>query len=225
MRFDIITIFPKIFDSYLNESLVKRAREMRIIEIVTHNLRNHSKDKHKKVDNRPYGGGPGMVFSVEPIYGAVSSIENKISRKRNSKSRVILFSTRGKKLDAKAARRLSKYSGLILICGRYEGVDERVAKCIADEEISIGDYVLNGGEVAAMVLIETVSRFVPGFLGKAESLEEIKGSYTAYTRPAEFVPDAKSRNKYFPKSPLKWTVPKTLLSGHHKKIKEHRKIS
>ncbi|MDO8664326.1 MAG: tRNA (guanosine(37)-N1)-methyltransferase TrmD, partial [Candidatus Liptonbacteria bacterium] len=130
------------------------------------------------------------------------------------KARTILFSTRGKKLNAKTAKRLSKYDSLILICGRYEGVDERVAKHIADEEISIGDYVLNGGELAAMVLMETVSRFLPGFLGKMESLEEIKGSYPAYTRPAEFVPK---------KGTKPWRVPKILMSGHHGKIKEFRK--
>lgn len=207
MRFDIITIFPKIFDSYLNESLFKRARDKGIVKIFTHNLRNFTNDKHKKVDDKPFGGGPGMVLKVEPIAKAVSKVRRK-------NARVILFSTRGKKLDAKVAKRLSKYDQLILICGRYEGVDERVAHYIADEEISIGDYVLAGGELAALVLIETVSRFKKGFLGKHESLEEIKGSYPVYTRP-EVV---KIKKKMM-------AVPSVLLSGDHKKIGEWRKTN
>ena len=212
MRFDIITIFPQIFDSYFGESLIKRAIGKKIIKVKAHNLRDYSLDRHNKVDDRPYGGGPGMVMAVKPIYRAVISAKGKGQIAK--RTRIILFSTRGKKLDAKTAKRLSKYDSLILICGRYEGVDERVAKYIADEEISIGNYVLNGGELAAMVLMETVSRFLPGFLGKLESLEEIKGSYAAYTRPAEFVPK---------KGTKPWRVPKVLLSGHHYKIKEFRK--
>ncbi len=214
MRFDVLTIFPDIFDSYLNESLIKRGIKNGIIKINAHDIRKYSKNRHNKVDDKPYGGGPGMVLSVEPIYKAVSSIKNQAARKKSLKTRIILFSTRGKKLDAKTAKRLSKYDALILICGRYEGVDERVAKHIADEEISIGDYVLNGGELASMVLVETVSRFLPGFLGKIESLEEIKGSYPAYTRPADFVPQKGTKS---------WRVPKILISGHHEKIKEFRK--
>lgn len=213
MRFDILTIFPDIFSSYLNESLIKRAIAKKIIKVKAHNLRDYSLDRHNKVDDRPYGGGPGMVMAVGPIYRAVKAIGSKF-KVQSSKRRIILFSTRGKKLDAKTAKRFSKYDSLILICGRYEGVDERVAKYIADEEISIGDYVLNGGELAAMVLMETVSRFLPRFLGKTESLEEIKGSYAAYTRPAEFVPK---------KGTKPWRVPKILTSGNHGKIKEFRK--
>lgn len=223
MRFDIITIFPNIFDSYLNESLIKRAIKSGLIRIKAYNLRDYSESRHKKVDDRPYGGGPGMVMSVEPIYRAVQFLKLKV-KSRKSKTRVILFSTRGKKLDAKVAKRLSKYDRLILICGRYEGVDERTAKYIADEEISIGDYILNGGELAAMVLIEAVSRFLPKFLGKIESLEDIKGSYVSYTRPAKFIPPASSRKKIFSKSPVRWVVPKLLMSGHHEKIKNYRKL-
>lgn len=207
MRFDIITIFPKIFNSYFNESILKRAQARKLITIKTCNLRQFTTDKHHKVDDSPYGGGPGMVIKVEPIYKAVQLLKLK-SQKSNLKSRVILFSTRGKKFDSKIAKRLSKYDQLILICGRYEGVDERVAEHIADEEISLGDFVLSGGELAAMVLVEAVSRFVPGVLGKRESLEEIKGSYPVYTRPEKF---------------LKWKVPKVLLEGNHKKIEEWRK--
>ena len=206
MRFDIITIFPNIFQSYFSESILKRAQEKRLIKIAAHNLRDFATDKHKKVDDRPYGGGPGMVFKVEPIFKAVQFLKLK-TKNLKLKTRVILFSTRGKKLDAKKAKELAKFKHLILICGRYEGVDERVAKYIADEEISVGDYVLSGGELPAMILVDTVARQVPGVLGTRESLEEIKGSYPVYTRPEVF---------------RKWKVPKDLLSGHHEKIAEWR---
>lgn len=224
MRFDIITIFPDIFSSYLNESFLKRAQKKGLISIASHNLRDFTIDKHHKVDDSPYGGGPGMVLKVEPICKAVSSIKcpasakatagRQVSGKKPIQSRIILFSTRGKKLDAKTSKRLANYDQLILICGRYEGVDERVAKYVADEEISIGDYVLSGGELPALVLMESVCRFLPGFLGKKESLEEFKGSYPVYTKPAKFV---------LPKSKKKWNVPNVLLSGNHKKIAEYRK--
>ena len=211
-RFHLITIFPKIFDSYLNESLMKRARGKKILFAEVVNLRDFSHDRHKKVDDRPFGGGPGMVLQIEPIYRAVQSVKSKIKNKR-SKTRIILFSTRGKKFDAKIAKQLSRYDDLILICGRYEGVDERVAQHIADEEISIGDYVLSGGELPALVLMESVSRFVPGFIGKVESREEINGSFPTYSRPEVFAP----------KKGTKWSVPEILLSGDHKKIDEWRK--
>ena len=239
-KFDIITIFPHIFDSYLNESLIKRARQKKIIDIKIHNLRDFAEVKHIKarrehldsarykprrtVDDKPFGGGPGMVLKIEPIYKAVGSILNKLQVKSSKlKVRTILFSTRGKKLDAKVARRLAKYDRLILICGRYEGVDERVAKYVADEEISIGDYVLSGGELPALVLIEAVSRFLPGFLGKKESLEEIKGSYPVYTRPEVFLPSDKRQATSDKRIMRTWRVPKVLLSGNHKKIQTWRK--
>lgn len=210
IRFDILTIFPKIFDSYFGESLFKRAVIAGLVQIVFHDLRQFSLNRHKKVDDTPFGGGPGMVMQVEPIYGALEEIKKKNSKK---KKRIILFSTRGKKLNASIAKRLAGYDQLVLICGRYEGVDERVAENLADEEISIGDYVLSGGELPAMVLVEAVSRFVPGFLGKYESLEEVKGSYAVYTKPEVFKP-TKGKG---------WKVPKVLLSGNHKKIAEWRK--
>lgn len=172
-----------------------------MIDINTYNLRDFTEDKHKKVDDSPYGGGPGMVLKIEPIQKAIKKISEGNLPK--SKIRVILFSTRGKKLDQKKAQKLAKYDNLILICGRYEGVDERVAKYIADEEISIGDFVLSGGELPAMILVDAVARFVPGVLGKKESLETIKGSYPVYTRPEVF---------------NKWRTPKVLISGNHKKI-------
>ncbi len=212
MRFDILTIFPAAFKSYFGESILKRAQKRGLIKVSIHNIRDFSLGKHKKVDDRPYGGGPGMVMGIEPIYKAIRSINSKSNPKL--KQRIILFSPRGEKFNSKAAKRLSKYDQLILICGRYEGVDERVAKYIADEEISIGDYVLSGGELPAMALVEAVSRFIPGVLGKRESLEEIKGSYPVYTRPEVFAAAGKR----------KWRVPKVLVSGDHKKIEEWRRV-
>lgn len=207
MRFKILTIFPDIFQSYLDASLIKRAQDKKIISVETIDLRAFSNDRHRKVDDSPFGGGPGMVLKVEPIYRAVRSLRRKKS------SRVILFSLRGKTFDAKAAKRLAKYDELILICGRYEGVDERVAAHVADEEISMGDYVLSGGELPALVLVEAVSRYLPGFLGTRESLEDIKGSYPVYTRPEVFMPKPRTA----------WKVPNVLLSGDHKKIEAWRR--
>jgi len=215
MKFDIITIFPKIFDSYFNESIIKRAQAKKLVKINIHNLRDYTSDKHKtacpqrsrlrggRVDDSPYGGGPGMVMMVEPIYKAISKLKTQ-----KLKTKVILFSAKGKKFDQKMAKRFSKLDQLIMICGRYEGVDERVAQYIADEEVSVGDFILTGGEIPAMIVVDAVSRFIPGVLGKNESLEEIKGSYPVYTRPEKF---------------NKWQVPKVLLSGNHKKIEEWRK--
>lgn len=225
MRFHLLTIFPKIFDSYLGESLFKRAEKRGLISVRAWNLRDFTLDKHRKVDDRPFGGGPGMVMKVEPVARAVAAIERK-SRVVPRKRRIILFSLRGKKLDAATAKRLTKYDELILICGRYEGVDERVAKHIADEEISIGDYVLSGGELPALVLVEAVSRHLPGFLGKEESLEEVNGSFPTYTRPEVFEARAYRRGRAAKSKAgktQKWRVPPVLLSGDHKKIVEWRR--
>ncbi len=239
IKFDIITIFPSIFDSYFNESILKRAQEKRpakgearpagrLINITIHNLRDFTTDpstslragKRQKVDDKPYGGGPGMVLKIEPIFKAVERIKNKELRIKNKKTRVILFSTRGEKLTSAVAKRLSKYDQLIMICGRYEGVDERVAEYVADEEISIGDFVLAGGELPAMILTEAVARYIPGVLGKYESLEDIKGSFPTYTRPEIFIPKLKTKNlKLKTKA---WKVPKVLITGHHKNINEWR---
>jgi tRNA (guanine37-N1)-methyltransferase len=202
IQFNVITIFPDIFDCYFQKSIVKRAQEKNLAQINVHNLRDFTEDKHRVVDEPPYGGGPGMVLKVEPIYKAVEAVKSE------KKSRVILFSARGKKFDQPTAQRLAKYRQIIMICGRYEGVDERVAKKIADEEISIGDFVLTGGELPAMVVIDAITRFIPGVLGKRESLETIKGSYPVYTRPENF---------------RSWKVPNVLLSGDHKKIAQWRK--
>lgn len=209
MKFDVITIFPHILDSYVHESILGRAEKKKLIEVRAVNLRDFSKERHQKVDDRPYGGGAGMVLQVEPIARAVHALKKKAKKK---KVRVILFSTRGEKLDQKTAKRLSRYDELVLICGRYEGVDERVATHIADEEISIGDYILSGGELPALVTIDAVARQIKGVLGKRESLEEIQGSYPVYTRP----PIVKIGKK-------KAAVPTVLLSGDHKKITEWRK--
>jgi len=216
IRFDIITIFPKIFDSYLQESLIKKAQEKKKIVVKIHNLRDFTKDKRKTVDERPFGGGLGMVMKVEPIYRAVSSLKSK---NKKQKAKIILFTPRGKKFNQQLVHKLSKLDRIIMICGRYEGVDERVAKYIADLELSIGDYDLMGGELAALVVIETIARLIPGVVGKTDFLKQRiapnKGffEYPQYTQPAVFEP----------KPGVKWHVPKILLSGHHQKIEEWRK--
>ncbi len=209
MRFDILTIFPKILDSYFSESILKRAQEKKLIKIEAHDIRAFSKDKHRKVDDRPYGGGAGMVMSFQPIADAVKKVAKK-------KSRVILFSTRGTVFTNKEAKRLAKYEQLIFICGRYEGVDERVAQYIADEEVSLGDYVITGGELGAAIVIDAVSRQIPGVLGSAESLEEHQGSYPVYTKPESIEYRAAGRKRKAIK------VPAVLTQGNHKLIAEWR---
>src|SRR3990167_7369732 len=171
MKIDIITIFPNIFNSFLKESLLARAQKKKLIKINTHNLRKWTDDNHKTVDGRPYGGGAGMVLKIEPIFRAVKSLTLRQAQGRRSKTRVVLLSAKGKTFDQKKAARLSKYDQIIFICGRYEGVDERVATYVADEEISIGNYVLFGGEVPAMVIVEAVSRLIPGVVAKEESVK------------------------------------------------------
>ncbi|PIS17241.1 MAG: tRNA (guanosine(37)-N1)-methyltransferase TrmD [Candidatus Nealsonbacteria bacterium CG09_land_8_20_14_0_10_42_14] len=206
--FDIITIFPEIFDSYFKESILQRAQKKGLLKIKVHDLRKWAKDRHRTVDDKPFGGGRGMVLKIEPLYKAVKAL-------RKPKSRVILFSPRGKKFNQVMATKWSKMNHFILICGRYEGVDERVAKHLADEVVSIGDYVLMGGELPALVLIETVSRLIPGVLGKSQVLKKERVTkekgfieFPQYTRPEAF---------------KNWKVPKVLLSGDHKKIEEWRK--
>ncbi len=209
MKFNIITIFPQIFDSYFNLSMIKRAQDKKIIEIKPIDLRKFAdkNDAHNSVDDTPYGGGAGMLLKIEPIYKALKSIR----RKKNS--RVILFSAKGKKLEQKDLKRLTKYDQLIMICGRYEGVDNRVAENLIDEEVRVGDYVLTGGEIPAMVLVDGVTRLLPGVLGNLESAEdesfsnENKLEYPQYTKPEKF---------------KGMKVPEILLSGHHGKIKEWR---
>jgi tRNA (guanine37-N1)-methyltransferase len=213
LKFDVITIFPEMFDSYVSESLIARAIKKKFLKINLHNLRRWTSDNHKTVDDRPFGGGLGMVLKVEPIYKAVKQI------KKYKKSKVILFTPRGEKFNQQMAYKLSKMDQIIFICGRYEGVDERVAEKIADMEVSIGEYDLMGGELPAMVAIETISRLVPGVIGKRELLKERISKtggfleYAQYTRPETFEP-VKGK---------KWKVPGVLLSGNHKDIDEWKK--
>lgn len=206
MRIDIITIFPKMFNAVLNESIIKRAQKKGKVKITVHNLRDYTLNKHRKVDDRPFGGGSGMVMCPEPIFRAVEAL--------GKGAKVILLSPKGEKLTQKTAKKLVKYKHLILICGHYEGIDERVRECLVDQEISIGDYVLTGGELPAMVLIDCLVRLIPGVLGDKDSLnfesfEDNLLEYPHYTRPADF---------------KGWRVPEILLSGNHKKIEAWRKI-
>ncbi len=228
MNFDIITIFPNIFKEHLKTGLLGKAGQSGLLRINIHDLRCWTKDKHQKVDDRPYGGGLGMVMKIEPIFRAVAEI------KKEKNSKVILFSPGGKKFNQKVAHQFLKTEQLIIICGRYEGVDERVAQYIADEEISIGNFVLMGGEVPAMTVIETVARLIPGVVGKESFLKErIKGQkgveYPQFTRPALFKPvdiltlskldKLKLKGKKLSKaSKLEWSVPAVLISGNHQEV-------
>ncbi len=204
LQFDIITIFPGMFESPLNESLLKRAREQRLLEIRLHNLRDYSQDKHRKVDDYPFGGGVGMVMNVDPIVRAIESVKQD-----RPNARTILMSPAGTPFSQEKAWELSREESLILVCGRYEGVDERVRHFI-DEEISIGDYVLTGGEIPAMAVVESVARLVPGVVGDESSIVEESFSddlleYPQYTRPREF---------------RGFKVPEILVSGDHSKIQD-----
>src|SRR3989338_6335870 len=174
LRFTVLTIFPDLFSPYLSESIMARAIKNKKISVKTVDIRKFTKDRHHTVDEKPYGGGAGMLMKIEPIYKAVESVKRKA---KNEKIRIILFSAKGKQFTQKDAVRLVKYDNLILICGRYEGVDERVAKYIADEEISVGPYVLSGGELPALTVIDAVSRLVPGVLGNPQSLKEESFSF------------------------------------------------
>ena len=214
MRFDIITIFPDIFESYFSESLIKKARDNDLIEINIHDLRDYSENKWGDVDGKPYGGGRGMVMKVEPIYKAVKDV-----RLKDKNSKVILFTPRGVDYTQKKATEYSELDQLIMICGRYEGVDERVKAHIVDESVSIGDYVLIGGEIPAMAVVESVSRLVPGVVGIDNDGfldERVRGEgmieYPQYSRPEVFTTD----------DGKEWTVPEVLLSGHHKNIEKWR---
>ncbi len=231
MKFDIITIFPKIFDSYFGESILARAQRKKLIKIQAHDLRRWASDKHKKVDDSPYGGGPGMVMKVDVVWKAVEElkkVKSKSSRQaRTIKRKVILFSAKGKIFTQAEARRLAKYDQLIMICGRYEGVDERVAEHIADEELSVGNFVLTGGEIPAMIVVDAVSRLVPGVLGKKESLAEESFGVRPLGRDKKS--PAKARTPYLeypqytrPEKFKKWGVPEVLLGGNHKEVEEWR---
>ena len=205
MRFDVLTLFPEMFE-VLNQSIIGRAKEKGLINVNLINIRDFSKNKHKKVDDTPYGGGAGMVMQPDVVYDAYKSVKAE-------KAKVIYMSPQGKKLDQKKVEELSKQEHLILLCGHYEGIDQRVLDKIVDEEISIGDYVLTGGELPAMVLIDAVSRYVEGVLKddstKEESFSQGLLEYPQYTRPEVFEGQQ---------------VPEVLLSGHHENIDKWRRM-
>ncbi len=208
MKCDVLTIFPGIFKAYLNESIIKRARAKTLLEVMVHNIRDFSSDPHRKVDDSPFGGGAGMVLKPEPIFRAVDFLKQDGQQRK-----IILLTPQGRTFSQSIAEEYSREEKrFVFICGRYEGIDERV-KTLADEEISIGDYVLTGGELAALVIIDAVTRLVPGALGDEKSVEDESFSwglldYSHYTRPREF---------------RGMTVPPALLSGNHREIEYWRR--
>ena len=214
MIFHVLTIFPEFFEGPFEHGVIKRARDAGALEIRIHNLRDWTSDRHKTVDDRPFGGGEGMLLKPEPLFQAVESIVGQAS----GLSRIVLLSAQGRLFDQKVANDFSGLSELLLICGRYEGVDERVAEHLADDELSIGNYVLSGGELAAAVVVDTVARLLPGVLGNQSSavFESFQDGGHAgamldcpqYTRPAEF---------------RGWKVPEVLLSGNHEEIRRWRR--
>jgi tRNA (guanine37-N1)-methyltransferase len=209
MRFDVLTLFPEMFGGPLQASVLGRAVEAGVIQIHVHNIRDYAEDRHQVVDDYTYGGGPGMLMKPQPLFKAVEGVTALDS----PEGRVILLTPQGRLLNHEVAVELAREPRLILVCGHYEGVDERVREHLVDDEISIGDYVLSGGELPAMVVIEAVARRLPGVLGSETSLAEESHAqglleYPQYTRPAEF---------------RSWTVPEVLLSGHHAQIAEWRR--
>lgn len=202
--FDIITIFPEMFHAYLGEGILKRAVQKELVDVKVYNLRDFASDKHKTVDDYPYGGGPGMVMKIEPIYNAVKTIKSD-----GLERLTIMLSPQGTIFNQKMAEKLlSEKKRILFVCGRYEGIDERVVESLVDEEISIGDYVMTGGELAALVIIDSIARLIPGVLGDEESAKEESFTwglldYPHYTRPPEF---------------MGMKVPDILLSGNHKEI-------
>lgn len=208
MNIDVLTLFPKMFEAVTSESIIKRAQRFEKVKIRIHNIRDYTTDKHKKVDDKPFGGGPGMVLKCQPVMDALARI-----RKLFPKAKVILMTPQGAVFNQKTAQDLSKEKGLILISGHYEGIDERIRK-VVDAEISIGDYILTGGELPAMVLIDAVVRLLPGVLGNEESAGSETFAcglleYPQYTRPADYKGDK---------------VPEILISGNHNSIKNWRRL-
>jgi len=209
MRFDIITLFPDMFEAVLGVSIIGRARNAGLIELHFHNLRDYSQDKNKRVDDYPYGGGLGMVMKCEPIFSAVEAINEKLS----TKAHVVLMSPKGKVFSQSIAEKMLNYKNIIIICGHYEGIDQRVVDALVDEEISLGDFILTGGEIAAMAVVDATARLIPGVLKDRESyeIETFNNGlleYPQYTRPAEF---------------RGMKVPDVLLSGNHENIERWRK--
>lgn len=218
MEINILTLFPSMFEGPLSESIIKRAIEKKVVKINYVNLRDFATDKHKTVDDTPYGGGAGMVLKVDVMDIALRQVKSSSSNKVESKERTILLTPQGKRFNQRKAEELSKYDKLILICGHYEGFDERIREHLTDEEISIGDFVLSGGEIPTMAIVDAVVRLLPGALGKDASPDEESFSlhdengkilleYPHYTKPVEY---------------KDWKVPDILLSGNHAKIKKWR---
>jgi tRNA (guanine37-N1)-methyltransferase len=213
MRIDILTLFPEMFQSPLSSAVFRRATDRELVEIFVHNIRDYTHDKHHTVDDYPYGGGPGMVLRPEPIFEALEAVKAELGLKEADKIPIILFTPQGRLFSHQIALRLSGYSHLILICGHYEGVDERVRQHLVSEEISIGDYVLSGGELAAMVALDAIVRLVPGVLGSKDSAIDDSHAtglleYPQYTRPRVY---------------REWPVPEVLLSGNHGEIARWRR--
>jgi tRNA (guanine37-N1)-methyltransferase len=213
MKIDIVTLFPEICRAPLSESIMKRAQENGIVNLFIHNLRDWTQDKHRIVDDAPFGGGQGMVMKPEPIFAAVDDLRNQTSEIKDQTSKVVLMSPAGRRFDQQMAAQLSGESHLIIICGHYEGVDQRVIEHLVDLEISVGDYVLTNGAIAAAVLVDAIVRLLPGALGHDQSAAD--DSFTGglleapqYTRPAEF---------------HGWKVPDVLLSGNHAQIAKWRR--
>ena len=209
MRIDVFCLFPEMFVSPFNQSIVKRAKEQGLVDIVIHNIRDHTHDKHHTADDYPYGGGPGMVLKPEPIFEAIEATKQQINP---GKVAIILLTPQGRLFSQQIAQELASHSHLMLICGHYEGVDERVHEHLATDEISIGDYVLSGGEPAAMVLVDAIVRLIPGVLGSQTSLNSDSHTgglleYPQYTRPQIY---------------QGWSVPSVLLSGNHEEIARWR---
>jgi len=209
MKFDVVTIFPQMVAAGLAEGVVSRGIERGLVDVAVHDLRDYTIDRHRSVDDVPYGGGPGMVMKPEPLARAVDDIRVR----RGAPDAVILLSPQGRRFTQAEAARMSRLRHLVLLCGRYEGVDDRVRTAVATEELSIGDYVLSGGELAALVVVDAVSRLVPGVVGDAQSVEDDSFSrglldYSHYTRPQEFAGQQ---------------VPAVLLSGHHEEVRRWRK--
>ena len=211
MDFHVLTIFPEMFESPFSSGLISKASVKGLLKINCHDIRKYSTDRHKSVDDYPFGGGPGMVLKPEPIFSAVEDLQS--SNEIGNNSRIIVMSPQGRMFDKNIARELTRYDELVLICGRYEGIDDRVIQNLADEELSIGNYILNGGELAAMVVIDSVSRLLPGVVGSEQSILEDSLAddllkYPQYTRPRSF---------------RGFEVPEVLLSGNHKIIEKWRK--
>lgn len=210
MRFEILTTFPQIIEAVVGESVLGKARSRGAFEVEAINLRDFTDDKHRTTDDAPYGGGPGMVMKVEPVFKAVESLT---SRRPGQKPRILLMTPQGRRFDQKMAEELARESYIIMICGRYEGYDERIREHLVTDEVSIGDYVLTGGELPALVIIDAVARLLPGVLGDEDSPKDESFSsglleYPHYTRPANF---------------RGWEVPEVLLSGNHAEIEKWRR--